>query len=351
MIPKLVMAIRETRRDPEDPLAQLELINVCMDFVQPCEQLLRSSKSMSPTVSDAALQSALEGSVQQLTTALHELKQCLSKSEQICRHLDQDGAIERVRRLRLEAEEMERSARDVSVDSWPAVHSNGCSPLSFLSQGHLRPLPGADVEESGQQLAQAVRTVNASSSQLCKASLSLENSAGRVSRDMASGLTELVGATRCLAARLDDEPAAQAAMAHDCGAALGSAHELLLESKRQIATRAALTSPQEEAERLRDAQALQAMAKALADALEICLAQLPGQREAAEGLKVVQSRLGELDVDRVVYAPQAEAGKTYGQLQSEFSSAAVALNQVGMNLKFEIQFFLISEAENDLACY
>lgn len=113
MIPKLVMAIRETRRDPEDPLAQLELINVCMDFVQPCEQLLRSSKSMSPTVNDPSQQSALEASVQQLTTALHELKQCLSKSEQICRHLDQDGAIERVRRLRVETEDMERSARDV----------------------------------------------------------------------------------------------------------------------------------------------------------------------------------------------------------------------------------------------
>ncbi len=193
------------------------------------------------------------------------------------------------------------------------------------------------MEESAQQLSAAVRTVNASSAQLRKATLSVEpevaQGAGRVSRDLANGLCDLVSSTRCLAARLDGEPEGQAAMAHDCGTAVGAGHDLLLESKRQLATRAALTEPQAEQERIHDSQALQEMAQRLADALSRCLAQLPGQREADEGLALVRGRMQELDVDRVSYAPR-EDGKPYSQLQSEFSSAAVALNQVTILLTF-----------------
>lgn len=71
--------------------------------------MVRSSKSLAPTLSDPSIQAALENSNSQLASALETLITCLIKVAPLARHLQLDGALTRLTRLSDEVAGIETS--------------------------------------------------------------------------------------------------------------------------------------------------------------------------------------------------------------------------------------------------
>ncbi|VDQ12371.1 unnamed protein product, partial [Trichobilharzia regenti] len=87
--------------------------------------MVRSSKSIAPTLSDPAIQAALENSNSQLAIALETLVTCLLRAAPLARHLQLDGALAKLTRLSEEVTAVESS----------------------LAQGILAPIPEQKVED------------------------------------------------------------------------------------------------------------------------------------------------------------------------------------------------------------
>ncbi|VEL40362.1 unnamed protein product [Protopolystoma xenopodis] len=84
---------------------------------QPCEALVRSSRSLSPTVHDAGLQAALTNSYGQMSQAVEALRACLARAEPAVRQLQVAGALARLVRLRDEADRLETAVCGASMGS------------------------------------------------------------------------------------------------------------------------------------------------------------------------------------------------------------------------------------------
>ncbi|XP_018648608.1 putative talin 2 [Schistosoma mansoni] len=133
LIPKTVITIRESRANPDDPMALLELIGACERFVQPCTAMVRSSKSLAPTLSDPSIQAALENSNSQLASALETLITCLIKVAPFARHLQLDGALTRLTRLSDEVAEIETSLMQGTLTPIPEQKVEDCCHLVNIS--------------------------------------------------------------------------------------------------------------------------------------------------------------------------------------------------------------------------
>ena len=74
---------------------------------------------MVPTISDAALQNALDSSTSQMVVAVETLKACLSRASPIARHLQMDGALASLLRTVRDTEELENLAKAGTVTALP----------------------------------------------------------------------------------------------------------------------------------------------------------------------------------------------------------------------------------------
>lgn len=77
--------------------------------LKPSEQLSQSNKYMWPTVSDPSLQTALNQSINQSVLATDELKKCVHQADLICQHLDLSAAMEQLKRLEKNLNNMKKS--------------------------------------------------------------------------------------------------------------------------------------------------------------------------------------------------------------------------------------------------
>ena len=74
---------------------------------------------MVPTISDSALQNALDGATSQMVVAVETLKACLARASPIARHLQMDGSLASLLRTVRDAEELETLAKSGTVTALP----------------------------------------------------------------------------------------------------------------------------------------------------------------------------------------------------------------------------------------
>ena len=123
IIPQLVQGIKATMNNPDNPAAQIQLINAAQDMLQPGGKLVTCAKSAAPTVEDQAAAMGLQNTAKNLSAALQELRAAASKAQDACGSQEIDGALDQVRALEKELEEIKRTAQ----------------------AGRLMPLPGETV--------------------------------------------------------------------------------------------------------------------------------------------------------------------------------------------------------------
>uniref|UniRef100_A0A5K3F121 FERM domain-containing protein n=1 Tax=Mesocestoides corti TaxID=53468 RepID=A0A5K3F121_MESCO len=334
-LPKLVSAIRLIRRNPDDPLAQLELIYTCEHIIQPCTQLARSCRSMAPTVSDPSLQNALDNSTSQMVVAVETLKACLARASPIARQLQMDGALARLLRIVREAEEMEALAKS----------------------GTLMSLPDDRVEDRFQMLRLSVRDGQDACGEVKSAVESLttvyaapqspnrdqeEEWLGASANRLATALSDLLRATRCCLVadpgRFSSETPADVNAAVAARIAAQVAYQLVCES-RKLDVVSPVASPDRQSEVLQSNRTVAGNCSVLGNdlhqALNDCLLKaLPGQKELTEASDLVKRRRKELvrfaENPTVIEYPVEES--RYERTQSEFTGAAVEFNQATADL-------------------
>lgn len=285
IIPRLVGGVKSSLQHPDDPSAQLGLIEASEQFIEPGTHVSSSARAFYPTVQDLGASQQLSRCAQNLTYSIHELGSAAARAREACGGQELESAVDAINNL-----------RNVLNDTREASHDN-----------HLRPLPGETPESTSQQLIKSAKAVGIAMSQLLSAVSQGERLyAGAAGRDTALALGELTKSVRGVVATGGNPDVI------DC------ADNVLLNSVRLV----------EEAQRtlqnLSDPQTLTLAAKDVTASLTRCVECLPGQREVDDALKNV-SELSEV-VNLGEFPP---TNKSYAQLQNELRIAADNLNQAG----------------------
>ncbi|KAA3678723.1 talin [Paragonimus westermani] len=332
LIPRTVISIRDSRANPDDPMTQMELISACDRFVLPCEALVRSSRSIAPTVTDPTTQAALDDSTAQLSSAVDVLRTCLARLSPLSRHLQVEGALARLARLATEAATIESS----------------------LKQGTLAPLPDEKVDDCFNLLSTSVQDASSSARELQSIIHGLvDQQPDVVNRSdicglpavmLASAIAGLVQATRGVVARPEENGAA--VIQRDVrGSSLGPAIESARLSVTQD-TRQAVQLAYELVKAASDARVAcddnqkatlstvlshsEQLTNQLLDTLARCLRGLPGHREISEASHLIEQRREDL-IQLSRSAPTRTVRwvepVVYEQTQSDLTRAAVEFNQ------------------------
>lgn len=78
-VPKIVQGIRGCMVSLNSKSAHLGLINSCEDFVLPAQKMVALAKAVLPTIVDEIKAIQLRNCINQLTSALNDLKTCLAQ--------------------------------------------------------------------------------------------------------------------------------------------------------------------------------------------------------------------------------------------------------------------------------
>lgn len=289
-LPALIHGVRDSVNQPESSRAQISLINACQNFIQPGTKLVMASKQSLPTVSDPAAAMQLNNCYKNLNTALAELKSIASKAQEACGAMEIENALEMIRGLEDELDQVKKSARD----------------------GNLNTLPGETPEYCATQLSATSKGVGASMAQLLTAAAQgNENYTGMAARDTANALKNLKGAVRGVVASSNDREVQEGIVDHAKDVMDKSAN-LLEEAKKALQN---LDDPGNQ-------QRLAQVAKAVSLALNNCVNCLPGQRDVDKAIRaVVESSKGLMSGK----LPEG-AHRNYQEHQTSLNSAAQGLN-------------------------
>uniref|UniRef100_A0A182IW98 Uncharacterized protein n=1 Tax=Anopheles atroparvus TaxID=41427 RepID=A0A182IW98_ANOAO len=284
-IPRLVAGVKSTLSRPDDPNAQLGLIDASEMFLEPGAQMAASARELQPTVLDQAVSQQLGRCSINLTHAIHDLRLAAHRAREACGGNELDAALEAVRNLRNVLNDTRRAAQE----------------------GSLRPLPGETADSCFKQLAAASNSVDVSMHQLMTAAQQGNRTyAGVAGRDTALALGDYTKSVRGVLVTTKN-PAVV-----DC------ADEVIVDSLRVI----------EEAQRtlqnLDNQEALLIAIKRTKHSLGRTIDCLPGVKDINEAFETISDLRSILDTGE--YPP---SDRPYGQLQNELKSAADQLNVAG----------------------
>lgn len=82
ILPRVISAVRTSQAEQESQIAQLDLISVCQETLQPGGRLVNASRAAVPTVKDPASSVQLSNATKTLAESLAELRTSLTK---VCR--------------------------------------------------------------------------------------------------------------------------------------------------------------------------------------------------------------------------------------------------------------------------
>ncbi|XP_053676169.1 talin-2 [Anopheles nili] len=284
-IPRLVAGVKNTLSRPDDPNAQLGLIDASEMFLEPGAQMAGSARELQPTVMDQAASQQLGRCSVNLTHAMHDLRQAAHRAREACGGNELDAALEAVRNLRSVLNDTRRAAQE----------------------GSLRPLPGETADICFKQLAAASNSVDVSMHQLLSAAQQGNRTyAGVAGRDTALALGDYTKSVRGVLVTTKN-PAVV-----DC------ADEVIVDALRVI----------EEAQRtlqnLDNQEALMIAIKRTKHSLGRTIDCLPGVKDINEAFETITELRSILETGE--YPP---SDRPYVQLQNELKSAADTLNVAG----------------------
>ncbi|XP_076242383.1 talin_middle and talin-RS domain-containing protein rhea isoform X2 [Calliopsis andreniformis] len=299
-IPSLVAGVKGTQAQPDNPTAQLNLINASEQFLQPGTSVVKAARAVLPTVTDQASALQLNNTAQQLGSSLSDLRSAVTRAREACGGLELDAAEELINSLKDELGEFYRAVEAAS----------------------LRPLPDETTESTALRLGATSKNVGFAMAQLLSAAKQgNENYTGSAARETATALKDLTYAVRGVAAT-SNQPETQKKV-------LMTADDVILKSLRLVKeARRALKNPDNPDNEVN----LAAVAKDVSNSLNKCVSCLPGQRDVDEAIKNIEDMTQVLSMNEF---PQTN--KSYGQLQSDLNNAAANLNDASSNVVSSIR--------------
>ncbi|KAJ4445576.1 hypothetical protein ANN_12257 [Periplaneta americana] len=295
MIKDLVEGIKGTLSKPDNPAAQLTLINASEQFLQPGARVVQSASAVLPTVADQAAAQQLNTSAQQLSAALSDLRSTLNRAREVCGSLELDSASELIHNLQADLEAFQRSAE----------------------RNELGPLPGETTESAALKLGSTSKNVDSAMSHLLSAAVQGNENYTRIAaRNTWSALRDFTTSVRGVAATTHDQDTQKMILA--------SAMEVMEQSLQLIEeVRQAMQGKGNPV----NAQKLTYASKNVSQALNKCVGSLPGQKDVEEAIQSIANALQILDRDE--FPPSS---KPCGQLQQELSLSAASLNDASAAL-------------------
>ncbi|CAN7981389.1 unnamed protein product, partial [Ixodes pacificus] len=305
VIPRVVQGIKGTVAEPDSPVAHLKLVSSCQDMLQPTSELVASSKACVPTVVEPACAMQLSNAAKQTSLTLADLRSALGKAQEACgrRQQEIDSALEMIRELDRELEDLRKAA--------------------LTSQ--LRPLPGDNSDLCALKLGATSKVVGSSMAQLLTAaSQGNESYTGTAARDTASALKQLTGAVRGVAATSGDS-ALQTRLVDHAREVLDRSCQLLEEARQ------AVLRPDDPDKQ----QRLAHVAKSVSAALNSCVNCLPGQKDVDDTIRsITDSSQATSKLAYLLLCMQAlnarefpSSGRPYGELQAGLTEAAAGLQE------------------------
>ncbi|EZA56621.1 talin-1 isoform X2 [Ooceraea biroi] len=294
-IPHLVSGVKGTQAQPDNPTAQLNLINASEQFLHPGTAVVKATRAVLPTVTDQASAMQLNNTSQQLGSSLADLRSAVTRAREACGGLELDAAEELINSLKDELGEFYRAVEAAS----------------------LRPLPEETTESTALRLGAASKNVGFAMAQLLSAAKQgNENYTGSAARETASALKDLTYAVRGVAATSNQLDTQRKVLMTTEDVILRSLH-LVKEARRVLKNP---DDPENEAN-------LAAVAKDVSNSLNKCVSCLPGQRDVDEAIRNIDDMAQVLNMNEF---PQTS--KSYGQLQSDLNNAAANLNDASSNV-------------------
>ncbi|CAL1678131.1 unnamed protein product [Lasius platythorax] len=294
-VPHLVSGVKGTQAQPDNPTAQLNLINASEQFLQPGTAVVKAARAVLPTVTDQASAMQLNNTSQQLGSSLADLRSAVTRAREACGGLELDAAEELINSLKDELGEFYRAVEAAS----------------------LRPLPEETTESTALRLGATSKNVGFAMAQLLSAAKQgNKNYTGSAARETASALKDLTYAVRGVAAT-SNQPETQKKV-------LMTADDVILRSLRLVKeARRVLKNPDDP----QNEANLAVVAKDVSNSLNKCVSCLPGQRDVDEAIRNIDDMAQMLNMNEF---PQTS--KSYGQLQSDLNNAAANLNDASSNI-------------------
>lgn len=252
-IPYLVSGVKGTQAQPDNPTAQLNLINASEQFLPPGTAVVKAARAVLPTVTDQASAMQLNNTSQQLGSSLADLRSAVTRAREACGGLELDAAEELINSLKDELGEFYRAVEVAS----------------------LRPLPEETTESTALRLGATSKNVGFAMAQLLSAAKQgNENYTGSAARETASALKDLTYAVRGVAAT-SKQPETQKKV-------LMTADDVIIRSLRLVKeARRVLKNPDDPENEAN----LAAVAKDVSNSLNKCVSCLPGQRDVDEAIR------------------------------------------------------------------
>ncbi|XP_051170651.1 talin-1 isoform X3 [Leptopilina boulardi] len=294
-IPNLVQGVKGTLAQPDNPTAQLNLINASEQFLQPGTSVVKAARAVLPTVTDQSSAMQLNNSSQQLGTSLGDLRSAVTRAREACGGLELDAA-----------EELIITLKEELIEFYKAVETTS-----------LRPLPGETTESTALRLGTTSKNVGVSMAQLLSAAKQgNENYTGSAARETASSLKDLTSAVRGVAAT-SNQPETQKMVLMTADDVIEKSLKLVTESRQVLKNP---ENPHNEAH-------LAKVAKEVSYSLNKCVSCLPGQRDVELAIKHIE------EISQVLTTQEyRQTTKSYGQLQNDLNTAAANLNDASSNL-------------------
>ncbi|XP_065332613.1 talin-2 isoform X2 [Cloeon dipterum] len=295
-VPKLVESIKNTSARPEDPEAQLTLIETSETILQPGSRVIQSARSAVPTVSDQASSTALSQSSQQLASALGDLRSATARAREACGpELELESAERLVAGMRQELAAFERQVQ--------------------LSQ--LRPIPGDTADASALQLGSSAQNVVASMAKLASAAAQgNENYTGREARATAAALSDFTNSVRAVAATTNDKPM-QTKIILNAEEVMERSLLFLDEARRAVV----------EGNDKYDVRTLGQCCKRVQQSIDETINCLPSQKDVDDAINIINEASQILAMNE--YPP---TNKSYGQLTQDLHNAAAYLNDASTDV-------------------
>lgn len=254
-IPHLVAGVKGTQAQPDNPTAQLNLINAAEQFLQPGTAVIKAARAVLPTVTDQASAMQLNNTSQQLGSSLADLRSAVTRAREACGGLELDAA-----------EELINSLKDELKEFYQAVEA-----------ASLRPLPEETTESTALRLGSTSKNVGYAMAQLLSAAKQgNENYTGSAARETASALKDLTYAVRGVAATSNQPETQKKVLMTADDVILRSLH-LVQEARRALKNP---DNPENEAN-------LAAVAKDVSHSLNKCVSCLPGQRDVDDAIRTI----------------------------------------------------------------
>ncbi|KAF7391235.1 hypothetical protein HZH66_009715 [Vespula vulgaris] len=254
-IPHLVAGVKGTQAQPDNPTAQLNLINAAEQFLQPGTAVIKAARAVLPTVTDQASAMQLNNTSQQLGSSLADLRSAVTRAREACGGLELDAA-----------EELINSLKDELKEFYQAVEA-----------ASLRPLPEETMESTALRLGSTSKNVGYAMAQLLSAAKQgNENYTGSAARETASALKDLTYAVRGVAATSNQPETQKKVLMTADDVILRSLH-LVQEARRALKNP---DNPENEAN-------LAAVAKDVSHSLNKCVSCLPGQRDVDDAIRTI----------------------------------------------------------------